>query len=246
MPLRSVVIGASAGLGRALAEELAKAGHDLFLVAKDTRDLEALSADLHIRYKRNIGIHPVDITEVPASILVESCVSQIGDPDCLFLVSGQSDLERDFQELSENEAERLADVNFTAPVRIALAFLPYLTKSKNAALVGIGTVAQSRPRAQNTVYAASKHGLEFFFGGLLQKLTWSSCRVQFYRVGFMATQMTFGRKSVVPNTDPAYVARKIVAGLRRDRIGIYLPRWWGLIMMIYRLMPWFIFRKFKR
>ena len=41
MSLTSVVIGASAGLGRALAEELAAAGHNLFLVATDRRDLEA-------------------------------------------------------------------------------------------------------------------------------------------------------------------------------------------------------------
>src|SRR3989344_470068 len=245
MPLRSVVIGGSAGLGRALAEELAAAGHDLFLVATDRRDLEALAADLKIRFKRRVAIHAADIREIPAAALRESCVSQLGKHDCLFLVSGQSDPERDFEGLSENDVDRLIQVNFAAPVRIALAFLPDLIQSRNCACVGIGTVAQARARARNTVYAASKQALEFFFEGLHQKLTWTSCRIQYYRVGFMNTQMTFGRESILPYADPSYVAKKIVAGLDRDRIGTYLPWWWAVVMTVYRFLPWSIFRKLR-
>jgi short-subunit dehydrogenase len=243
--MKSVIIGASAGLGRALAEELARHGHDLFLVASDPRDLSAIRSDLRIRYSSRVEYHAGDIRALSGAELRSMCNSKIGKADCLFLVSGQSDLDRDFEKLSEDEITRLVEVNFSAPVRIATAFLPDLLESRNGALVGIGSVAQSRPRSKNTVYAASKSALEFFFSGLSQRLHGTKCRIQYYRVGYMKTGMTFGRRSMVPYAAPAKVARRIVQGLKKDGIGVYVPRWWGALMLAYKLLPGFIFRRLK-
>jgi short-subunit dehydrogenase len=243
--MNSVVIGASAGLGRAIAEELAQQGHDLFLVATDARDLEAVASDLSIRYGRKVRFAAFDICMTSGEVLRSSCLAAIGKADCLFLVSGQSDLERDFEGLSEAEAARFMQVNFEAPVRIAMAFLPDLLQSDSGACVGIGSAAQVRPRTRNTVYASSKQGLEFFFGGLRQSSIGTRCRIQYYRIGYMATQMTFGRTSPIPAADPAQIARHIVRGLRKDKIGLYLPRWWAPLMLVYRFLPGFIFRRIK-
>jgi decaprenylphospho-beta-D-erythro-pentofuranosid-2-ulose 2-reductase len=243
--MRSAVIGASAGLGRALAEELAASGHDLYLVATDARDLQATASDLRIRFGRKVVFLAADIRKVSAADIRKSCHDQLGSPDCLFLISGQADIERDFEKLSEAEIQQLIEVNLAAPVRLATAFLPDLIASKQGACVGIGSVAQARPRAKNSVYASSKQGLEFFFGGLRHRLAETACRVQYYRVGYMATSMMFGRESLIPSASTSRVAKVIAHGLHRDRIGSYIPWWWRFVMLAFRSLPWFVFRKFK-
>ena len=57
----AIVVGASAGLGRALAEELAATGHDLVVVSSDARDLEALASDLRIRHGVRVVTVPFDL-----------------------------------------------------------------------------------------------------------------------------------------------------------------------------------------
>ena len=57
----AIVVGASAGLGRALAGELAAAGHDLVVVSSDARDLEALASDLRIRHGVRVVTAPSDL-----------------------------------------------------------------------------------------------------------------------------------------------------------------------------------------
>ena len=52
--MTTVVVGASSGLGRALAEELARTGHELLLVASDPRDLSAIAADLGLRHAAKV------------------------------------------------------------------------------------------------------------------------------------------------------------------------------------------------
>lgn len=241
-----MIIGASAGLGRALAEELARRGHDLVLVASDARDLDPLAADLRIRHGRRVAALALDLASTSAAELRAEALRELGGGiDALLLVSGASDLMRDYAALDEGDVSRLIAVNFEAPTRIALAFLPDLLMSPRGSLVGIGTVAQVRPRGSNTVYAASKQAFEFVIGGIRQRTSGTSLRVQFYRCGFMATQLTFGQTGIIPRVDPARLAPIIADGLRGDFIGRHLPRWWAAIMLVYRCLPWFVFKRMK-
>ncbi len=56
-----LIVGASGGLGRALCERFASAGHDLVTISSDERDLAAMSADLQIRYGARVTAIPADV-----------------------------------------------------------------------------------------------------------------------------------------------------------------------------------------
>jgi short-subunit dehydrogenase len=241
--LNSLIVGASAGVGRALAGALAKKGHHLFLVASDGEDLKALSSDLHIRYGVKVEWEAVDLSRLDAPQLKHHFFEKFGELDNLFLIAGLSNMNKDFAQLDPDEAHRLMQVNFEAPVALSLAFLEGLKERPSANLVGIGTVASARGRSQNTVYAAAKRGCEFFFEGLAQSLADSALNVQFYRFGFIDTSMNTSEGGLIPKWSPEKTAEAIVANLGKEIPMAYLPSWWRWIMLVFRSIPWFLFRK---
>ena len=143
--MRSLIVGASAGLGRALAEELAGRGHDLFLVASDESDLAPLARDLTLVHGVTVHALAADLATLdPASLRMDydRCFD---DLDCLFLVAGFSD-PADSGSMDTDLLDRLIAVNFRSGGRIVNSFLDYLAERPNGHIIGIGSVAAARAR----------------------------------------------------------------------------------------------------
>lgn len=240
--MKTAIIGASAGLGRALAQELAGRGHDLFLLATDARDLDALARDLRLRFDRNVHYAAVSLRGADPSALRREILHALGGLDALFYMAGISS-ERDCGSLEPELLEDLLEVNFTAGVRLVNALLPDLEASPQGNLVGAGSVATARARKNNSVYAACKAGLEFYFLTQRHRLAATACRVQFYRLGYLRTQMTFGQKLLFPAAEPAAVAKTMAGNLGSDTGAVFVPSWWGGIVAVLRLLPWAVFKR---
>lgn len=239
---RSVVVGASSGLGRAISEVLAGCGHQVYLLARDRRDLEPLANDLAIRFGATVALSELDLSSFDATGLAKRLIDEMGEVDNLFLVAGLGD-EGDSAQLPDVQVKTLIKVNYLGPVRLANAFLPHLASRANTNLVGIGSVAAVRGRSANMVYGSAKRGLETYFEALRHCLARSSCRVQFYRAGFMRTAMLGNRRSIFPVVAPEDVAVRIVANLDRDLGTIYVPGWWRWIALALQILPWAMFKR---
>ena len=242
--MKTAIFGASAGLGRALAEEFAARGDDLFLLASDERDINALAADLSLRHKVKVHTYAVMLGTVPAEAVKKRIVEEIGIPDNLLFPIGVSS-KADNGKIPPDLVERLISSNFESVVQLCNVFLDDLKDRPNANIVAIGSVSAVRGRSNNSVYSAVKQGLQTYFEGLRHYLAGSECMTQFYVVGYMKTHMTFGQKLPFPIMLPAQAARVISANLGRDLGAVHLPRWWRVITLAFRLVPWFIFRKLK-
>src|SRR5438552_11956083 len=84
-----VIIGASAGVGRALAVRFASAGHDLILVSSDERDLHATTADLRIRYGVRACSIPADVSNDDSYLdQIASAANEMGGMDGLLFPIG--------------------------------------------------------------------------------------------------------------------------------------------------------------
>ena len=73
----------------------------------------------------------------------------------------------------------------------------------------------------------------------------SSCKipVQIYRLGYVATNLSFGQKTLFPAVEPGKIARILLKNSDRD-IGLsYLPHYWFMIILILEYLPWSIYRK---
>lgn len=243
--MNAIVVGASAGLGRALSEALAACGHDLVLVAQDARDVEAQAAALRLQYSIRVVAIAADAADLDRLLaLLRNATSQMAEIDGLFFPAGFT-FGNDSGTLGATETRRLLDVNLTSVMVTVADFLPALLVSGPANIVGFGSIAAIRGRNANVVYAAAKRALASYFESLRHRCVGSDVHVQFYHLGYLDTQQTFGRRLLFPPASPDRIARYVVKNLNRDKGTIFLPRYWTVIAAILKLLPWSIYKKLQ-
>ena len=95
------------------------------------------------------------------------------------------------------------------------------------------------------IYAAAKRGLASYFESLRHITAQSKVHVQFYQLGYVETQQTFGRRLMFQPAQPAEIAAVVVQNLDRD-IGMrHLPRYWAPIAWLVSALPWAIFKRLR-
>ncbi len=239
--MRSLVIGASTGLGRAVAERLARNGHDLFLVSSDARDLAPVASDLVARYGVRAHYVACDLSAPDPAALYAEVKAKLGGIENFFYIAGLS--LRDTPPVADEIVLRLVNINQTSAIRLVNVFFADLAGTPGTNIVGIGSVAAARGRRYNSIYGAAKRGLETYFEALRHRLAGQPCKVQFYRAGYLKTRVTAGQKLPFPALDPDVAAARIIANLGRDLGAVYLPSWWWAITTILRLLPWVVFKR---
>jgi short-subunit dehydrogenase len=240
----AIVVGASSGLGRALATELAARGHALLLVASDRRDLDALGANLNLLHGVAVRALALDLgREADPGARIVSALDGMPPASSLLLPIGQSRDDDDLSLAASRIGELLA-VNLHAPLAITHALLPRLVES-HGVIVLFGSVSAIRGRGKNVVYAGAKRALVSLYESLRQRYRPRELRVQLYEIGFMATNLTYGMKLPLPVARPEAVARVVVRDLKRSSFRRSVPHWWALVALIVRVLPWAIYRRMK-
>jgi short-subunit dehydrogenase len=236
-----LIVGASAGLGRALAEEGARLGHNLLLVATDSRDLVPLQSDLALRYGIRVEWVACDLSAAGVAVPAVVRAAEAFEADGIMLPAGLA-AEDDSGTLDEGAALRLLGVNFLGPVSIVAKLWPGLVSRRFAFVVGFGSVAAIRGRSRNVIYSAAKRALTSSFESLCHMAARTGVSVQFYQMGYLETQQTFGKKLMVPPCTPRHAARRVWRGVRKTGCW-FLPAFWRIIDVLLRWTPWWIYRR---
>jgi len=144
-----LITGASKGIGRAAAAELARRGHRVVATARDPRALDGLDVDRRLR---------LDVTDQAS---VDAAVEQAGEVDVL--ISNAGVIFRAAVEASPAaEIERLYAQNTVGAIRVAQAVLPQMRQRKKGRLLFVSSVAGRTVLPGNAAYAATKWALEAF------------------------------------------------------------------------------------
>jgi short-subunit dehydrogenase len=240
----AVIVGASSGLGRALACELASRRMDLLLVASDVRDLEAIAADLGLRHGvlvRGLAIDVAQEADPAARIL--GALEGMSPMTALLLPIGVS-REDDDLTLDVRGIGQLLAINLHAPLAIMHGLLPALLQSRGTVVL-FGSIAAIRGRGRNVVYAGAKRGLISLYESLRQRYRSDELRVQFYQLGFLATNLTYGMRLPMRAMDPSLVARTVARRLDGGSAFRYVPYRWRLLSIIVRVLPWALYRRIR-
>lgn len=242
--MSAIVVGASAGLGRALAGELARRGQELLLVASDARDLEALASDLRLRHGVAVGTVAMDLAATPdPGARIRTALEGLSPPSALLLPVGVSRADDDLT-LGPGAIGQLLAINLHAPLAIVHVLLPDLLESRGTVVL-FGSIAGVRGRGRNVVYAGAKRALVSLYESLRQRYRTAELSVQLYQLGFLDTNLTHGMALPAAAVAPEAVARIVVDRLGRGSSLRYLPAKFALVAAVVRSLPWFLYRRMK-
>ncbi len=152
-PTRTLITGASAGIGAAYAHAFAARGSDLVLVARRTDRLRALAAELEAAHGIRAEVHTADLSLPGAGRALRAAVD--GEVDAVINNAGfgvHSLLADTDPELLEREIA----VDVTALVDVTRAFLPGMLERRRGAIVNVASTAAFQPIPRMAVYGASK------------------------------------------------------------------------------------------
>jgi short-subunit dehydrogenase len=237
-----LIAGASAGLGRALAQEAAARGHNLLLCATGRRDLAALASDLRLRFDVQTEFVSGDFCSREERICIVQAAQAWLPLDAILLPMGFSSAD-DNGSLDDASSLRILEVNFFAQVSLITALWDRLASRSPACIVGFGSVAAIRGRRRNIVYAAAKRSLESYFESLRAMAEGSNICIQLYRLGYMKTQQTFGKKLLLPVVSPERVAEMVFRRLGKGGDNRSYPEWWAWIAAVLQHLPWFLYKR---
>ena len=240
-----VMLGASKGIGRAVARQLAARGDRLCLLGRDPADLQRSAADLSVRAGASgtgAVVAPCDLarpeTFGPA---LDAAEAALGRVDVVIVTAAdfatQAVLEADRERL-----QHLLTVNFTNTVIFCEDARKRLL-SGGGTLCVISSVAGERGRKPVILYGATKAGLSRYLEGLDHKYRRRGLKVVCVKPGFVRTGMTAGLKAPPFAGDASDVARDIVKAIDRGTPVIYTPRMWAIVMFVIRLLPRSVMRR---
>lgn len=183
---RAVVTGASAGIGRAFAERLARDQMDLCLVARRKDRLDELAAELRGRFAVEVEVRPVDLTDASALGALADALAE-RPPDLLVNNAGFGTV-GPFAELDPDAEEREVRLNVVALLRLTRAVLPGMVKRGHGGVVNVSSMAGLTPGPYTATYAATKAFVTSFSEALHEELRGTGVRVQALLPGFTRTE----------------------------------------------------------
>ncbi len=158
---RVIVTGASSGIGRALAIELAAGGAKLLVTARRQSLLDELAESLPGRGS-NVEVVAGDLTDAAVrETIVRRAIERFGGIDILINNAGVGALGR-FMNVDASRLRQIMEVNFFAPVELTRVALPTLRKGTNPMVVNVGSILGHRALPRMSEYCASKFALTGF------------------------------------------------------------------------------------
>jgi decaprenylphospho-beta-D-erythro-pentofuranosid-2-ulose 2-reductase len=244
--VKVALLGATKGMGRALARLLVDKGHDLCLLGRDEVDLARSARDLEVRANRpanSITIALCDLarpeTFGPALDVAEKATGALDTVVVTAaLFASQEKLEAD-----PAFTERMLSANFTGTVLFCEEARKRLLARGGGTLCVFSSVAGERGRKPVILYGAAKAGLSHYLEGLDHKFRDRGLKVVTVKPGFVKTGMTAGLPAPPFAGEPEGVARTVLQAIERGIPVVYAPRPWSLIMLVIRLLPRFVMRK---
>ncbi len=232
------IVGASFGLGRALALALAREGADVIASARSADALAELA-----RAQPGIKPLPVDVTDPGA---VAAAVERAGAVDGLLYAAG------DYEPMSARAwrpgvAERIAAVNFIAALTVLSHVVPAMVARGKGRIVLIGSLAGFRGLPGAIGYGASKAALMHLAENLRVDLTGTGVTVQCINPGFIATRLTARNDFRMPQImTPDEAAWRTLRAIRSGRFSVSFPAPFAWLFTLGRHLPVALFQALVR
>jgi len=195
-----LVTGASRGIGRAAAHELAKAGNHVIAAARSEKALTKLDDEILAATGRNATLIPIDLRDMAGiDRLAGALLERFGRLDGLLGNAGVLGTLGPLETISPAAFQETLDINFSANWRLIRAVHPLLRMSNAGRALFVTSGVVPRPRAFWGVYAATKAALETMIACYADETENTPIRVNLFDPGAVRTEMRF---KAMPGEDP--------------------------------------------
>ena len=228
------IVGASSGIGRALAIALLARGATVAISARNTEALETITA----AHTSAIAL-PVDVTV--AESVATATASLLADWDRIDLVVWMAGTYQPMQvdDFDLGLAEQVLASNLGGPLNGLAALLPVFLRQQSGALALVGSVAGYSGLPRALAYGPSKAGLINLAESLYLELRPRGIGVYLINPGFVDTRLTARNDFAMPAMmTPQAAAQAIIAGLSRGRFEIHFPRRFTSWLKLGRTLPY--------
>lgn len=210
-----LLTGATGGIGQAIARAFAAHGAELTLTGRRTDVLEPLAAEVG---GRAVACDLNDRDAV-AALAAETTTTEVLVANAALPASG------DLIELSQEQIDRMLEVNLRAPITLARALGAEMARRRRGHLVFISSLAGKAASPASSIYSATKFGLRGFALALREDLRPHGVGVSVVLPGFIRDAGMFADSGVVlprgvGTRTPVEVARAVVRAVERDRAEI--------------------------
>lgn len=234
---KAIIIGATSGIGRALAVELHRRGYAVGATGRRIERLEQMQQEfgdrLHIQY--------MDVSRtVDAQNHLSSLIGQMGGMDIIVLNAGVSN----FQGSTDwEEEQRVIEVNVLGFTALANQAFDYFERQESGQIVGISSIAGMFGYGLSATYNASKAFVSTYLQGYRQKANHSEADITVTDIkpGFVESEMTEGKKGLFWVASQNRAAIQIADAIEKRKNNAYITRRWRLIGWLIKLIPSWVF-----
>lgn len=232
-----IIVGATSGIGRKLAEMYAEKGSKVGITGRRNELLK----EIQIQFPEKIETECFDVTGTENIARLNSLVNKLGGLDILIYSSGIGELSK---ELDWQLDKLIVDTNVHGFAEIANWGFNFFVIQGHGSLVTISSIASHRGNSWAPAYSASKAFQSNYFEGLAIKAKRMKKNIAVICIepGFVDTKMAKGNKIfwALPNEK---ACRRIINAIEKKKRKSYLSMRWWLVAKLIKLLPYWIYRK---
>ncbi|MEW6741678.1 MAG: SDR family NAD(P)-dependent oxidoreductase [Planctomycetota bacterium] len=237
-----LVVGASSGIGEAVARRLGVQGARVALLARRAAELERVGEAIRAQGGEPF-LYPHDVRDFDSvAALFDRIVSDLGGLDLVVYAAGVMPKIEEGEYDSTKDRE-MVEVNLLGAIAWLNPAAAHFEARRGGTLVGISSIAGERGRRGNPVYCTSKAGLTAYLEALRNRCTRYGVSVVTIKPGFVDTPMTRGLPGLFWLISADEAARRILVIARRSSASGFVPRRWALVALVVRMLPSFVFRR---
>jgi len=239
-----IVLGSTSEVAQAFVEKSLREGEKfekIYLLTSNRETTERFARHIDVKFLQQAEIIELDLMKEIDYLKLEGINSSV-----LFCATGYLGEGTEEGLYDNRNTERIIDINYSKLVPVMNFFAQKFESRRSGTIIGLSSVAGDRGRQSNFIYGSAKAAFTAYLSGLRNYLFDKKVHVMTVKPGFMATKMTEGLPLNPKLTaTPKQAADAIFKAYKSRKNVAYVLPVWGVVMLIIRNIPEFIFKKLK-
>jgi decaprenylphospho-beta-D-erythro-pentofuranosid-2-ulose 2-reductase len=231
-----LVVGANSDIAKECSLIWAKRGCNFVLASRDLNKMNELKQKLEINNAPAVYLYEIDVINYEThGKLIEFCEKNLGKIDLVLIAHGVLFNSEEMKNTSN--LKKLIEINGVSTVLLIRALFNHMKNNVSGGICVISSIAGDRSRPSNFEYGMTKQMVSFYLEGLRQEAHECNISLTLIKPGLVATSMTSHMPKTKLFSSPVAVGYSIVRAVDRHKFLVYTPRYWKIIAVILRRLP---------